>query len=252
MVATPHFDSKNTIHLIEVVFFETYSILLTDLTLHTMSNTPHQEEVKETPNISHAYWHHLLTKGKRPESVYAFAYELGFDEGEFYQHASSFEALEASYWASLVEETIEVLHSDEDYAEYEAEQKFLAFFFTFFTHIQSNRSRLTQFFPRLGCMKTLKPMRAAFVEYAKGVIAQGISEGSIADRKKFSEKYPELIFEQLRGLIEFHRKDESEGFQDTDAFIEKSVRFGSDMARSGSLDSAFDLGRFLLRRFTLK
>ena len=55
----------------------------------------------------------------------------------------------------------------------------------------------------------------------------------------------------IKGIIEFHRKDQSPEFQDTDALIEKSVRFSADMARSGTLDSAFDLGRFLMRRFTL-
>jgi hypothetical protein len=94
-------------------------------------------------------------------------------------------------------------------------------------------------------------MRHRFIEFAKEIITQGIEDGSVADRKKVSEKYPELLFEQFRSIIEFHRKDQSTEFQDTDALIEKSVRFSADVARSGTLDSAFDLGRFLLRRFTL-
>ena len=208
-------------------------------------------KAKETSDIPSEYWHYLLTRGERPKSVYAFTQEIGIEESIFYTHAASFESLEASYWASTVKETIEVLDADEDYADYDAEQKLLAFFYTFFAHIQKNRSRFTEFFPRPGCYKSIKPMRQAFVEYARELVAQGLENGAIADRKKLTEKYPQLIFEQLRGIIEFHRKDQSTGFQDTDAFIEKSVRFGADIARSGTLDSAFDLGRFLLRRFTL-
>ena len=150
-----------------------------------------------------------------------------------------------------VEQLRLVLHEDEDYANYPGDQKMLAFLFTFFVHSQKNRSRLVEFFPRPGCSKTLKPMRHRFVEFAKEIIEQGIEDGSIANRKKVSEKYPELLFEQFRSIIEFHRKDQSPEFQDTDALIEKSVRFSADMARSGTLDSAFDLGRFLMRRFTL-
>ena len=59
------------------------------------------------------------------------------------------------------------------------------------------------------------------------------------------------MFEQFRSIIEYHRKDQSEEFQDTDALIEKSVRLGADIARAGTLDSAIDLGRFLLRRLTV-
>ena len=173
------------------------------------------------------------------------------DEADFYKHAASFEALEAGYWDRLVEETINVLHEDDEYAAYPCDQKILAFFYTFFVHAQKNRSRLVEFFPRPGCSKTIKPMRHRFIEFAREIIHQGIEDGSVADRKKLSEKYPELLFEQFRSIIEFHRKDQSDEFQDTDAFIEKSVRFSSDIARSGTLDSALDLGRFLIRRFTL-
>ncbi|MGB0993622.1 MAG: hypothetical protein ACPG32_14280 [Akkermansiaceae bacterium] len=197
------------------------------------------------------YWHVLLTDGKRPNSVYSFAQDIGIEESDFYAHAASFESLEAAYWNKLIEETIGVLHEDDDYAAYPSEQKILAFFYTFFAHAQKNRSRLVEFFPRPGCYKTLMPMRQRFVEFAQVVIAQGIEEGAIADRKKLSDKYPQLLFEHFRAIIEYHKKDQSEGFQDTDAFIEKSVHFGSDLARAGTLESAIDLGRFLLRKITL-
>ena len=197
------------------------------------------------------YWHILLTEGKRPQSVYAFAQSIDIDEAEFYKHASSFESIESGYWDSLVEETIGVLYEDSDYTDYPSEQKILAFMFTFFLHAQKNRSRIVKFFPRPGCNSALKPMRKRFIEFATQLIAQGVEEGSIADRKNLTDKYPQLLFEQFRAIIEFHRKDHSEEFQDTDALIEKSVRLGADVARSGSLDSAFDLGRFLLRKFTI-
>lgn len=206
---------------------------------------------KSGAELEKQYWHELLTTGKRPSSVYAFTQAIGMEEADFYQHAASFEALEAAYWDRLVAETIDVLHQDKEYADYSCDQKTLAFFYTFFLHAQKNRSRLVEFFPRPGCFKTLKPMRHRFIEFAREVINEGIEDGSIADRKKLSEKYPELLFEQFRGIIEFHRRDQSDEFQDTDAFIEKSVRFSADIARAGTLESAFDLGRFLIRSLTV-
>ncbi len=216
-----------------------------------MSKASQKTPSKTAPDIPSAYWHYLLTHGKRPASVYAFTHEIEMEEADFYAHAASFSSLEARYWKNTIEETITVLESDEDYSGYAPDQKLLAFFYTYFSHIQKHRSRLVEFFPRPGCYQSLKPMRATFVEYTKDIITQGLEDGSIADRKKLTEKYPQLLFEQFRSIIEFYRKDHSEEFQDTDAFIEKSVRFGADVARSGTLDSAFDLGRFLLRRFTL-
>ncbi|MEO1858237.1 MAG: hypothetical protein ABGY95_12850 [Rubritalea sp.] len=214
------------------------------------------QSTSDTPPLSKEiledhYWHILLTKGKRPQSVYAFSQSMNIEEAEFYKHASSFESIESGYWDRLVEETIGVLHEDSDYADYTSEQKILAFMFTFFLHAQKNRSRIVEYFPRPGCSSALKPMRKRFIEFAAQLIAQGLEEGSIADRKNLTDKYPQLLFEQLRAIIEFHRKDHSEEFQDTDALIEKSIKLGADVARSGSFDSAFDLGRFLLRKFTV-
>ncbi len=214
-----------------------------------MSNT--KSKNKPSLDIPSAYWHYLLTHGKRPASVYAFAHEIGVEETEFYSHSTSFEALESRYWKATVVDTIAVLNSDEDYSNYPPDQQLLAFLYTYFSHIQKHRSRLVEFFPKPGCYKSLQSMRNTFIEHTKEIIAKGIEDSSIADRKKLTEKYPHLLFEQFRGIIEFYRNDQSEAFQDTDAFIEKSVRFSADLASSGTLDSAFDLGRFLLRRITL-
>lgn len=210
-----------------------------------------------TPSVSKEtleakYWHSLLMEGKRPASVYAFTQSIGIEESHFYATVSSFEALESQYWRSLVDETVEILHADSDFCAYSSEQKFLAFFYTFFLNAQKNRSRLVSFFPKMGCLSALKPMRHSFTTFASEVIRQGVAEGSIADRKMLTEKYPRLLFEQLRVIIEFYKKDQSTEFQDTDALIEKSVRLGSDIASAGTLDAAFDLGRFLLRKFTVK
>lgn len=210
---------------------------------------PDEEQTKDT--MVEKYWHYLLTKGTRPNSVYAFTEEIGVEESDFYTHASSFEALESQYWLSLTEDTIKILRNDEDYANYSPEQKILAFFYTFFLHVQKNRSRLVSYFPKIGTLSGLKPMRQSFIHFAKEIITQGVEDGSIADRKQLTEKYPHLLFEQLRGIIEFHKNDQSPEFQDTDALIEKSVRLSADIASAGTLDSAFDLGRFLLRKFTL-
>ncbi|WP_018971032.1 hypothetical protein [Rubritalea marina] len=200
--------------------------------------------------IESKYWHHLLTDGKRPTSVYAFTQEIGIEEAEFYRVATSFEALEANYWEGLVSDTIAVLHKDDEYPSYPPEQKLLAFFFTFFLHAQKHRSRLVSYFPGAKNMNLMKPMRSKFIEFATEVVKEGVQDGSIADRKQLTTKYPHLLFEQLRAVVEFHKRDQSVDFQDTDALIEKSVRLGADIASTGTLDSALDLGRFLLGKWT--
>ena len=50
----------------------------------------------------------------------------------------------------------------------------------------------------------------------------------------------------FRAVISFLIKDESQQFERTDAFIEKTVAFAFDVLRTQAIDSAFDLARFLV------
>jgi hypothetical protein len=46
--------------------------------------------------------------------------------------------------------------------------------------------------------------------------------------------------------MDFWIKDNSKGFEATDAAIEKSVNLGFDLVGPGPLDSIIDFGRFLI------
>ncbi|MGJ8657673.1 MAG: hypothetical protein ACSHX6_14595 [Akkermansiaceae bacterium] len=194
-----------------------------------------------------AYWKYLLTEGERPKSVYAFMDALGREEAEFYESYANLEAVESGYWQATVDETIKVLEGDADYAEYSADQKLLAFFFTYITHIQGSRSRFVGFFPRPvgGNSGILKGMSDRFREFAKGIVGEGVQQGIFADRKKLLEYYDRFIFMHFLGIIHFYIKDSSVDFQDTDAFIEKSTHFGIQSAAHGVLESGFDFVRFM-------
>lgn len=202
--------------------------------------------------ISDAYFRHLLLKGHAPVSVFAFCDELGLGEAHFYKHFASFEAIEQGYWTSTVEETIAVLHADEDYAEYPTDQKILAFYYTYFAHIQNHRSRVVECFPQKPHhrMSKLKGMRHSYLEYVKELIAQGIADETIAKRSKIDEHYDKLFFEHFMVLIHFYCNDSSAEFADTDAFIEKTVKVLMDALQSGVIDSGVDVLRFILPKLT--
>ncbi len=203
--------------------------------------------------LGDVYWRKLLLEGKRPATVFAFCEEVGIGEGDFYEEYSGFEGIEAGYWKGTVEETIGVLEKDKDFGTFSGEEKLLSFFYTWFEHVKGDRSRVVHFFPKSGAcgMKVLRPMREVFLGFAEELVRESVESGEIADRKKFNQYYGRALFEHFRMLVEFYRKDTSEGFQDTDAFIEKSTKVAIETARNGVLDSAVDLGRFLLRKISL-
>ena len=199
-------------------------------------------------DLQDSYWKHLLLKGERPKSVYAFMDSLGRSESEFYEAFASLDALESAYWQATVDETIKVLGQDGDYAEYPADQKLLAFFYTYITHIQRDRSRFVGYFPK-PCFRAsdiLKGMKCSFQAYANEIVREGVEQGVFADRKKLIEYYDHFIFIHFLAIIHFYIKDSSDNFQDTDAFIEKSSQLAFQSAASGVLESGFDFVRFMV------
>ncbi len=198
-------------------------------------------------DLQEAYWKHLLLEGERPKSVYAFMDSQGGEEADFYHSFASLDAIESGYWEATVNETIRVLESDDDYAGYPADQKLLAFYYTYITHIQGSRSRFVGYFPKpsMKAPHILKGMRHRFKEYASVIVSEGVRGGVYADRKKLMERYDDLMFMHFMAIIHFYIKDSSDSFQDTDAFIEKSSQFATMAAANGVLESGFDFVRFL-------
>jgi hypothetical protein len=77
-------------------------------------------------------------------------------------------------------------------------------------------------------------------------VDHGRETGEVADRKALIKLYPGILYLHLRLVIDQHLGDESEEFQRTDAFVEKTVTLAFDLFRSQALDSAVDLIRFLI------
>ena len=91
-------------------------------------------------------------------------------------------------------------------------------------------------------------MRTAFTELADEILERGMSNGEIACRGAMSRTYPIGLFGHFLSVIEFNLADTSSGFERTDAYVEKSVRLAFDVIGTQTVDSAFDLFRFLSGR----
>lgn len=215
-----------------------------------MSNTE-TTEASLRAQIIEAYWSDYLEEGHPPASVFKLAKTHQFTEAEFFGEFASLSALEAVTWEQLVLNTLNTLQADEDYPGYPARQKLLAFAYTYLEHALGQRSRLLAAFPRFQpgpVPAVLKKHRKAFQDWAESLVKEAIASKEIADRKQLSDRYPDLLFGWFWYVCDYHLRDDSEQFQDTDALIEKSVNTFFDGAGNQFFDSAFDLAKFLLGR----
>lgn len=199
--------------------------------------------------IQIAYMDYLLTHGQRPASVFKFSLDLGIKEAEFYSHFGSFDGLERQIWKGFIERTLMRLKTDNSYATFSTREKILAFYYTFFEDLKSNRSFVLlqlehRHTPEL-VPEFLKDFKAAYEAYLEGVLTEGKGNGEIAKRPYFDKRYPQLFWIQMGFLLMFWRNDNSAGFEQTDAAIEKSVNLAFDLIGKGAVDTAFDFAKFL-------
>ena len=215
----------------------------------TAKKSSRKPSAKASDKIRSAYIDFLLENGKRPASVFKFASDIGIKEEEFYDQFGSFDGLEKSIWNAFLLTTLDRLNSDKSFASFTTREKLLAFYYTFFEELKSNRSfilvqlenrRKLDILPEF-----LKDFRKSFQNFVEAVLKTGKANGEIASRPYLDKTYPELFWMHMGFMLFFWRDDNSAGFQNTDAAIEKSVNLAFDLIEKGAVDSAFDFAKFM-------
>lgn len=198
--------------------------------------------------IISSYIEYVLGKGKRPVSVADFTKKINIEEQEFFNLFGSFDSLEKSIWASQVKATLDLLSASKEYQSYPVKEKLLTFYYTLFEVFKENRSFIlisaaneTELIKNNILSKT----REAFKEYVTQLVAEGIESGEIAKRPYITDKYPEGLWMQLLFALRFWIKDDSAGFEKTDAAIEKALKLSFDLMGPGPVDSLVDMAKFL-------
>ena len=204
----------------------------------------------KTPYIAFVLEHH-----KRPASVHTFMKSINAEEKEFYQHYSSFEALERSIWADSFQQTIDKIRQESVYEGYSVREKLLAFYFTLIEQLKAVRSFAQythqQADKELAWLKgegLLKESEKIFKEYVSQLITEGVYTEEIADRMFLTDRYADALWLETGFIVRFWLKDRSDNFEKTDAAIEKAVNLTLDLLGKNIFDASFDFIKFLLSK----
>ncbi len=207
------------------------------------------ENKKTNEKILSAYMQYRLEKGSRPASIYAFAGELEISEAEFYAHFGSFEALEKAIFKAFFEQTMELLGKNEEYHSFDAKNKVIAFYYTFFEVLKANRSYvllvLNDERNKLKMLASLSELKKAFTGFIDGLKIETPELPHEKIEKIKTRSIRESAWAQLLFTLRFWLEDNSADFEKTDLFIEKSVNTAFALLDANTLNSVFDLGKFL-------
>ncbi len=204
---------------------------------------------KSQKDIITAYMQHVLEHSSTPESVYKFGKDNGFTEAEFYNFFGTFESLEKSIFSNFFDNTMMLLEKNEEYQNFDAQNKLLSFYFTFFEVLLLNRSYVL--FSLKGSESTmtaigqLKHLRSSFKAFTTELIEEGNDDKSLSLAKHPVGLFSEAAWSQLLFILKFWLDDTSPAFEKTDAAIEKSITVAFDVFDNTQLEALVDLGKFL-------
>lgn len=201
--------------------------------------------------IINEYMDYVLEHNRQPKSVYAFAKENNFDESKFYKYFGSFDAVEVKIFSMFFDNTLNVLSKNEDYQSYDARNKLLSFYFTFFENLTANRSyvvyALNKHKDKLKTWKALSALKSAFGKFVDGldIDTLDLREENLNKIQKSTIRNSAWV--QLLITMKFWMDDSSASFEKTDVFIEKSVNASFEIMNIKPIQSLVDLGKFILK-----
>lgn len=210
-----------------------------------------KKKVINKESIMSLYMTFVLDHERKPFTVYQFTKAHDFDEQEFYKYFASFEVLEKHVFNAFYENTVKTLNKSADYKSFDARNKLLSFYYTFFENLTVNRSYVIQSLEgnkmSLKGLKLLSKLKDSFTQYIDNLDIEIIDLKQKQIQEIQSKALKESGWMQLLVTMKFWMDDTSASFEKTDVFIEKSVNTSFDVLHITPLKSVIDLGKFLFK-----
>ncbi|WP_334113114.1 TetR family transcriptional regulator C-terminal domain-containing protein [Paucihalobacter sp.] len=202
-------------------------------------------------NLIDFYMDYVLEHGKAPHSVYKFAKDNNFEEASFYAHFGTFKALEQKIFTAFLHNALNLLAQNEEYQSFDARNKLLSFYYTFFEILTANRSyvlfALGEGNKPINSSKALTKLKSEFSDYIKSLEIETFNIEQEQIEKIQQRTIVETAWLQLLYTMKFWMDDTSAGFEKTDIFIEKSLKTSFDVINTQPLKSVIDFGKFLFK-----
>ena len=174
-----------------------------------------KKNIKKNDIISW-FMDHILNQNKYPNSVYSFAKQNNFEEAKFYEYFGTFEAVEKEIFKVFYDNTISLLNKSENFDDFDARNKLLSFYYTFFEILTANRSYVLHVLNghknKLKSLNYLNELKKSFSEYIENLDIQTIDfkEDKLEKIKQRSIK--ESAWFQLLVTMKFWIDDTSSSF----------------------------------------
>lgn len=186
-----------------------------------------------------------------PTSIEEFVELHDINEDTFYTFFSSFKSLEKEIFSLFFENTINTLEKDEGYNSFNARNKVLSFYYTFFENLTVNRDYVvtTLKIEKKGLkpLKKLSKLKNSFESYINSLDIDRLDFNQESIEKFQTKVLTKSAWFQLLTILKFWIEDTSDSYEKTDIFIEKSINTSFDLIDTKVLKSMLDLGKFIFK-----
>ena len=202
-------------------------------------------------NIISFYMDFVLEHNEQPKSVYIFSKSNNFEESKFYEFFGNFEAIEKHILRVFFDNTMTVLQKNEEYQTFDARNKLLSFYFTFFENLTANRSYVVyathKHHNRMKGLGQFSELKKSFTNFIDSLDIETLDIKQEQIDKIQRRALQESAWAQLLLTMKFWLDDTSPSFEKTDIFIEKSVNTSFDVLNIAPLKSIIDFGKFIFK-----
>lgn len=208
------------------------------------------EKIKDIDKdkIISLYMDDVLTGNTCLTSVYSFSKFHNFDESVFYKFFSGLELLDEFVFSEFFNKAEAMLLNSDDYNNYEAKNKLLSFYYTFFELLTANRSfvvlKLNKEKNKLEVLKKLSGLKKSFKNYVKNLDIKTVDFKNEKINRVQEKGLSNISWIQFIAVLKFWLEDKSVNFEKTDLFIEKSVLAGFDIIDVTPVKSVIELSLF--------
>ena len=210
-----------------------------------------KKKIISKEDIISFYMDYVLEHDENPKSIFSFSKMNQFEESKFYEFFASFEAIEKGIFEAFFSNSLDALNKSEDYQMFDARNRLLSFYFTFFENLTANRSYVVYVLNKhknsLKGLKVLSGLKQHFTQYISELGIQMLDIKQEQLEKIQDKSLKESAWLQLLLTMKFWLDDTSASFEKTDIFIEKSVNTSFDVLDIAPFKSIMDLGKFLFK-----
>ena len=207
--------------------------------------------MKKEESLVKQYVEFELLEGRTPNSVFEFCKHFEIKESTFYKYFNSLKQIRKKVLGDISSTILDRLDQDKNYAEFNANEKALALFFTTFESFLDNRSYLISKYNKISDLKELSGdwdlFFTHFDERMNQIVEEAKQNQEVKDRPYIGNYYGRSFKLVFLYVFRVWLNDESENFETTDAAIEKSVNLAFEFLGQSPLDSLIDFGKFAMK-----